>query len=137
MARIRTIKPEFCVSEQIVECSTSARLLFATMWMWCDDWGVHPAKPGQLKMECFPGDPFTVEEVVGWIGELLRVGLLFEFVGPPTETDGGDSSQLETYWYVTGWEKHQKIDRRGARKYPAPPSNTRRVLDECSTSPRD
>ena len=28
MARIRSIKPEFWVSEQVAECSTSARLTF-------------------------------------------------------------------------------------------------------------
>ena len=60
MARIRTIKPEFCVSEQLAECSTNARLTFALMWMFCDDNGVHPAKYKTLKAQCYPLDEATM-----------------------------------------------------------------------------
>ena len=42
MARIRTIKPEFWTSEQVVDCSPTARLLFIGLWNFCDDGGVHP-----------------------------------------------------------------------------------------------
>lgn len=107
MARIRTIKPEFCVSEQLAECSTSARLLFVLMWMFCDDGGVHPASARTLKMECFPGDPFSVADVEGWVNELRRVRLLRTFKRSGKE-----------YWWVSGW-KHQKIDR-PTYKYPGP-----------------
>lgn len=133
MARIRTIKPEFCTSEQLVECSTSARLLFVTMWMFCDDGGNHPASTRRVKMECFPGDDFTIEEMEGFISELVGVGLLLEY-----EVEG------ESYWHVTGWKKHQKIDK-PTEKYPPPPPNacsekrpkkpqTPGGLDEGSTS---
>lgn len=69
MARIRTIKPEFWVSEQIAECSTSARLLFVGLWNFCDDAGVHPAKPKTLKAELFPMDDITTGDVAGWMAE--------------------------------------------------------------------
>lgn len=122
MARIRSIKPEFCVSEQLGECSTNARLVFALMWMFCDDNGVHPAKPRTLKAEVFPMDDFTAEEVSGWVSELLRAGLLREY-----------TVNSETYWIVTGWAKHQKIDRPSS-KYPLPfdddSTSIRRGLDE-------
>jgi len=52
MARIRTIKPEFWVSEQVGECSPNARLLFIGMWNFCDDRGVHPAKPNR-SLKCY------------------------------------------------------------------------------------
>lgn len=106
MPRIRSIKPEFCVSEQIAECSTNARLLFVLMWMFCDDAGRHPASVLRLKAECFPFDPLTREEMSAYVHELHAAGLLvsFEFEG-------------QRFWQVTGW-KHQKIDRPNAKYGP-------------------
>lgn len=99
MARIRTIKPEFWTSSQIVECSPSARLAFVGMWNFCDDGGVHVADCRRLKMEVFPGDDITVADVQRLIDELMSAGLLDEY-----EVGG------QKYWEVTGW-RHQKIER--------------------------
>lgn len=106
MARIRTIKPEFTTSAQVVECSRDARLLFILMWMFCDDYGVHPANVKQLKMECFPGDDLSTTEVQTLVDELIANSLLVYYA-----VDG------EGYWKVTGW-KHQRIDKRQPAKYP-------------------
>ncbi|MCW5664027.1 MAG: hypothetical protein KIT35_09350 [Piscinibacter sp.] len=119
MARIRSIKPEFWVSEQVAECSTNARLTFVGLWNFCDDHGVHPAKPKTLKAELYPMDDVTAADVGGWVQELIRVGLVREF---EAAEDG------ERYWHVTGWDRHQKIDR-PSYKHPAPPP-------QDSTSPR-
>lgn len=100
MPRIRTIKPEFCVSEQVAECSTTARLLFVLMWCWCDDGGRHPANTKRLKMELFPGDSFSDKEMRGFVSELIEAGLLIEYV-----------YENAVFWQVTGWKKHQKIDK--------------------------
>jgi hypothetical protein len=128
MARIRSIKPEFWVSEQIAECSTNARLTFIGIWTFCDDNGVHPAKPKTLKAELFPMDDFSAADVAGWIGELVRVGLVAEF-----------THEGVAFWHVTGWAKHQKIDR-PSFKYPMPPTSIseslRRVVDEDSAQTR-
>lgn len=128
MARIRSIKPEFWTSQQIVECSTNARLLFVGLWNFSDDNGIHPAEPKRLKMEIFPGDEFTVEQIAGWIGELLKAGLLHEY-----------GSEGRRYWLVTGWKKHQRIDKPSC-KYPLPTAvdsaNTQIGLDEHSTNDR-
>lgn len=128
MARIRTIKPEFFVSEQIAELSPTCRLLFVGMWLFCDDAGIHPASSRQLKMEVFPGDNITIEEIREMVGEMLRVGLLVQY-----EVDA--ASEVKTYWQVTGWH-HQKIDR-PRYLYPKPDSsNARRTLVEHSSTPR-
>lgn len=129
MSRIRSIKPEFWVSEQVAECSTNARLTFIGLWNFCDDNGVHPAKPKTLKAELYPMDDFAAAQVEGWMHELMQAGLVVEFTG----SDG------ERYWHVTGWARHQKIDRPSV-KYPSPPpkdsTTTRRTLDEDSTTAR-
>lgn len=127
MARIRTIKPEFWVSEQIGNCSRNARLLFIGLWNFCDDRGVHPAKPRTLKAEVFPQDEdITSVDVADWAQDLLKAGLIAEF-----EVTG------ERFWYVTGWLKHQRIDK-PSNKHPAPPvSNSAsipRIIVESSSS---
>ena len=109
VARIRTVKPEFWTSEQIVSCSMPTRLLFIGMWNFCDDNGVHPASASRLKMEVFPGDNIEVENM---IKELITKGLLAEY-----QVDG------KNFWIVTGWKKHQKIDRPVPR-YPLPEDST-------------
>lgn len=118
MSRIRTIKPEFWTSEQVVECSLPARLLFIGIWNFADDRGVIPASAKQLKMQIFPGDDFTTAHVQALVNELLAQSLLAEF-----EHEG------RRYWYVTGWN-HQKIDKPNP-KYPPPPK-----FDEQSATVR-
>jgi len=127
MARIRTIKPSFWTSEQIVECSTNARLLFIGIWNFADDGGVIPASIKSLKMQIFPGDDFSSSEIGAMVNELLRVGLLIEY-----------QADAKIYWAVSGWH-HQKIDRPNLThpqpiltKFDDRSSNDRRTLDEQS-----
>ncbi len=119
MARIRTVKPEFWTSEQIVECSTIARLMFIGMWNFCDDAGNHPASFKTLKMEVFPGDDITVSQIEDCVRELIRNDLIVEY-------DGGNGRR---YWHVEGWA-HQKIDRPNYKH----PSYNPQQNDEQSTS---
>jgi uncharacterized phage protein (TIGR02220 family) len=132
MARIRTIKPEFWTSEQVAECSTTARLLFIGIWNFCDDHGLHPASVKRLKMEVFPSDSITDEDIEAMAQELQAAKLLHAY-----EVDG------KGYWQVTGWEKHQKIEKPTYR-HPLPgtdapiaisPPPPRSVADK-SESPR-
>lgn len=106
MARIRTVKPEFFTSEQVADCSPTARLLFIGMWCFCDDGGVHPASVKRLKMEVFPADAMNDKQISGFVDELIKAELLTEFSG----NDG------KNYWQVTGWH-HQKIEKKNFR-YP-------------------
>lgn len=117
MARIRSIKPEFWSSEQIVELSPIARLLFIGLWNFCDDGGNHPASARTLKMEVFPGDDFTADQITAWIEEMKLCGLIVEY-----------QADNRTYWHVTGWH-HQKIEKPNY-KHPAP------KFDDHSTTAR-
>ena len=99
MARIRTIKPEFWTSEQVVECSPNARLLFIGMLNFCDDSGIHPANARRVQMEVFPCGTFSKDDVAAMIEELIENELLEEY-----EANG------EVYWRATGFTKHQKVD---------------------------
>lgn len=127
MARIRTIKPEFWCSEQVAECSPTARLLFIGLWTFSDDGGVHPASLARIKMEVFPGDSITHEQVLDLIEELKNNSLLVEY-----EVHG------KMFWQVTGWQ-HQKIDK-PTYKHPRPdgvvPSTPRSAVADTSANDR-
>lgn len=119
MARIRSIKPEFWTSEQIMECSPITRLMFVGMWNFADDAGRLPYSPKTIKAQIFPGDSVSVDELAGMVAELSSNGLLVQYT-----IDGKE------YLQITGWH-HQKIDKPQKPKYPAPPeqsSNVRRMV---------
>ena len=118
MARIRTIKPEFWTSDQVVSVSPLARLLFIGLWNFADDKGVHPASPLRIKLQIFPGDNIKEEKIKELLKELLSNNLLtiYEAEGKP-------------YFFITGWH-HQKIAKKTA-KYPPPPAP---VQEQCATS---
>ena len=123
MARIRTVKPEFWTSEQVVACSRDARLLFIGMFNFADDNGVLPYSPLRIKLQVFPGDDVG-QEILGWMNELEDQGLTERY------TVNG-----ELYLRITGWHKHQKINRPTVQ-YPLPESsvNTRTPFNEDSLS---
>lgn len=108
MSRIRSIKPEFWTSAQVLECSTNARLLFVGLWNFCDDHGRHPYNAKQAKAEVFPADPFAEEHILAMLEELWSNGLIERYTH-----DGKE------YFVVTGW-RHQRIDKRQEPKYPDP-----------------
>ena len=125
MSRIRTIKPEFWVSEQILSCSPNARLLFIGMWNFADDHGVHPASYIRLKAEIFPADNCTSENIKTSINELIKNGLIREY-----------TVEGKSYWIVTGWGSHQRIDRPTYR-YPTPESSLKTIVDNSTTTRRE
>lgn len=125
MARIRTVKPEFWTSEQVMELSPIARLAFVGMWNFCDDQGVHPASAKTLKAEVFPADDIPASDVQAMVDQMIQQGLIkvFESAGKP-------------YWWVTGWN-HQKIDK-PTNKYPKPDfsATDQPPVSDNSASPR-
>ena len=112
MPRIRTTKPEFWTSAQVLECSPIARLLFLGLWNFCDDAGRHPNSAKQCKAEIFPSDDFTSHNILEMLLELSENGLI-EFY----------TVDNEEYFYITGWH-HQRIDKPQPAKYPPPPTKT-------------
>jgi hypothetical protein len=99
MARIRTIKPEFWTSEQVMQCSPLSRLLFIGIWNFCDDAGNHPLSAITIKALVFPGDAIAVEEIRRMLDELSASGLLSFY-----------AASGKQYLHVNGWG-HQKIDK--------------------------
>lgn len=111
MARIRTIKPTFWTSEQVMDCSPNARLLFIGIWNFADDAGRMSLKPRTLKASVFPSDEFTATDILGMIRELSKTGLIDCY-----------TVDEQDYLQVTGWH-HQRIDKPQPSKIPGPPDD--------------
>ena len=98
MARIRTIKPEFFTSEDIVSMSPLARLFYVSLWCEADRSGRFEWKPKTFKLRYLPGDSCDVDILAQ---ELFDAGLVVLYV-----VDGKTFAEIPTF------EKHQVINNR-------------------------
>ena len=98
MARIRTIKPEFFTSEDIVSLSPLARLFYVSLWCEADREGRMDWKLGTLKMRYFPGDNCDMQCLAN---ELIDGGLVIVY-----EVDG------KQYAEIPSFKTHQIINNR-------------------------
>lgn len=109
MARIRTIKPEFFTSEDIVVLPVLTRLLYQALWCEADREGRLEYKPVNLKIRYFPMDNCNMVEM---LEELENRGLLVRY--------GGNGE----YAYLPNFLKHQHINNKeAASRLPEPPKN--------------
>jgi hypothetical protein len=100
MARIRTIKPEFFTSEDIVSRTPLARLFFQALWCEADREGRLEWKLRTFKLRYFPGDDCDIESMAK---ELIDGGLVTVY-----EVDGKQYAEIPTF------KKHQVINNREA-----------------------
>lgn len=108
MARIRSIKPEFCQSETIGKLSRDARLLFVQLWTVVDDEGRARGAPRMLASLLFPYDDDAPALIEGWMIELEKVGCIRRY-----------SSEGSSYLDIPQWLLHQKIDHPTKSRLPA------------------
>lgn len=73
MARIRTIKPEFFTSEDIVNLTPLSRLFYVSLWLEADREGRLEWKPRTFKLRYFPADDCDIEAMGR---ELVEAGLI-------------------------------------------------------------
>lgn len=112
MARIRTIKPEFFTSEDIVGLSPLARLLYIALWCEADREGRLIWKPKTFKLRYLPADPCDADELCK---ELTDAGLVVPY---------GDGLA-----HIPAFADHQHLNPREAASTLTPPdaSATRRT----------
>jgi hypothetical protein len=125
MARIRTIKPEFPLSETIGRLPRDARLLFIQLWTLSDDEGRLRGNSRLLANTLYTYDDDAIALMDGWIGELVREKCIVRY-----------QAEGNTYIQILNWSKHQKIDKPGKSRLPefAAPS---RDSSEPIANPRD
>lgn len=111
--RIRTIKPETWADEKIGALSRDARLLFVGLITMADDEGRLRALPAAVIGHAFPyDDDVTPAKLAKWMRELEESGLVVTYTA-------GD----RPYAWLTGWAKHQKINRPNLSELPVPVSD--------------
>ena len=109
MARIRTVKPEFFTSEDIVSLSAFARLLYIALWCEADKEGRLEWKPRTFKMRYLPADSVDVDALCGELIERRLVVLYGNGLA-----------------YIPGFAKHQHINpRESASTLPGPDASAR------------
>lgn len=100
MARIRTIKPEFFTSADIVSMSPLARLFYASLWCESDREGRLKWDVRTLKIRYFPADNCDINAMAD---ELIEAGLIEIY-----QVDGKKYAQIPTFL------DHQIINNREA-----------------------
>lgn len=124
MARIRTIKPEFFTSEDIVELSPLARLLYIALWCEADREGRLEWKPKTFKIRYLPTDDCSIEDL---LDEIINRKLVVLY---------GDG-----FAYIPTFLLHQHINPRESKSSIPEPKNTTRQprVNHASTTsePRD
>lgn len=110
MPRIRTIKPEFWLSPQVMNLSHSGRLMFIGLITQADDDGRGLVDARRLKAAIFPGDECALADIEGWLAEVAceRLAILYT-----------DSKGIRLY-QLTGWSKHQKVPKPTPSNYESP-----------------
>lgn len=114
MSRIRTIKPEFFTSEDIVSLTPLARLFYVSLWCEADREGRLEWKPKTLKLRYLPGDNCDILDLAN---ELSSAGLILIY-----------SAEGKTYAQIYSFKKHQVINNRESESTIPAPTN-----DACPT----
>lgn len=123
MARIRTIKPEFFTSEDIVELEPMARLLYIALWCEADREGRMAWKPRTFKMRYLPIDDCDIDALCN---ALVARGLVCLY---------GDGLA-----YIPSFNSHQHVNPREAKSsFPEPNGDYRQIStrDDASVTRDD
>jgi hypothetical protein len=112
--RIRSIKPEFWSSPDIAALSDSDRLLFIGLWSYVDDRGRGRDDVALIVAALYPHDMVanprdTVAKVRDGLARLSEANLILRY-----------TVASRTYFLVTGWGKHQRVDKPKASRIPEP-----------------
>ena len=129
--RIRSIKPEFWRSDDVAQLAWDERLLFIGLWSYVDDNGVGIDRLASIVADLFSGDveadPHeTFARVSRGLQRLSEANLIARY------KVGG-----KRYLYVTGWAKHQRVDRPNKERYPLPTCEDAESVTEAATPSRE
>jgi hypothetical protein len=115
MSRIRFIKPEFFVHEEMAELSPAHRLLFIGLWTVADREGRLEDRPKRLKVMLCPWDDCDVDAMLDCLD---AAGFIQRY-----EADG------EKYIAIPAFSKHQRPHpKEAASTIPAPASREKKRL---------
>lgn len=133
MGRIRTLKPEILEDQKTAELDDCAYRVFIGLIMLSDDYGRGRADPRWLAGQILWGRGGTVDEIKDALATLSK----------PTR-EGQDDSLIilyadgnQPYYAVRQWERHQRVDKPGKPRIPAPDCVKSITCDESSPKSRE
>ena len=108
LSRIRSIKPDFFIDEDIGELSHAARLLFIGLWTLADRCGRLEDRPKRIKIQIFPYDDLDVNPL---LNQLAKANFIIRY-----EVDGQKLISIRNFL------KHQRPNARESKSIlpPAP-----------------
>lgn len=118
--RIRTVKPEWLEDEQMLDSSEAARVLSIALLLLADDHGRGRADKF-LAQRIFPRNPDVYRPA---LDRLVEIGFCRVY-----EID------RQTYFEIRNWRKHQRVEKPGPPKVPAPPPYFPGTFPEPSATP--
>ena len=128
MARIRSIKPEFFTSDDIVSMTPLARLFYIALWCEADREGRMEWKPRTFKLRYLPAEQVSVDDLTK---ELTDRGLVvLYFVG---DKQYADIPTFTEHQVINNREVESTIPTREARVPHASPTRAPRVKGDAST----
>ena len=115
MSRIRSVKPDFFIHEELQDLEVQhpgfyPMFVYQGLWLQCDSNGVFPWRPRQLKLYILPFIPFDMETT---LDILSNAGYLIRY-----KADGKE------YGHIPTFKIHQRLSGKEAtegEKYPVPP----------------
>jgi hypothetical protein len=107
--RIRSIKPEILEDEKTAGLDHLAWRVFVSAWLIADDYGNFRGDPAYVRGQILWATSETQETVGVALEALARVSLLSRY-----------RVRGQSYYHITGWGKHQKVDKPGKRRMPGP-----------------
>lgn len=120
MARIRSLKPGFCTSEDIAQLTIPCRLHFAMLWTYADDEGRGADNPRLIKGALWPLDDHIDHDAINaFHDELEQAQRIVRY-----EVDG------RRYFQINDFTKHQHPTRPVKSVLPAPPT----ALEHCANT---
>jgi hypothetical protein len=75
----RVLRAGAVTSDKLNAISAAAALLFYNMLTVADDFGLIELTPAFIKMRCFPGRAYTLEEMAELIEEIVRIELVRDY----------------------------------------------------------
>ena len=128
MSRIRTIKPDFFLNEEVAELSLYARLTFIGLWTLADKEGRLEDRPKRIKAQLLPYDDCDMDAI---LNELHCANA--HFITRYVAQDCTPNAQKCAYIQVRNFTKHQRISGSEAQydsRIP-PPSEDNEIISQC------
>lgn len=107
--RIRSIKPEILEDSKVAALTHLEYRLFVGSWLLADDHGNLRGDPDYIRGQVVWSSRESRESVAKALETLATVGLLTHY-----------RVRGQSYYHVTNWDKHQRVDKPGKPRMPVP-----------------